>query len=213
MTTTSKKPVRTPRDLGQVPEQDALRIFRQLVSAYKTMAQEGVVHRDLKPTNILMSNGCPKISDFGFCEIAGSVKPKMFYNVGSPSYMSPEAYMDNIYSEKSDVWSLGCILYEMVVGKTIDIGRRDITTLYDYIKSGKQFIPSGLSELSSGIIARCFTLNPRRRIGILEIDAILNNVLGPMPLQQSIVNNSLPTMNQLPVMQGSPTKQVTFGHP
>jgi serine/threonine protein kinase len=89
------------------------------------MHGNGVTHRDLKPSNILIADGHPKITDFGFCDIAGSAKPKMFYNVGSPSYMSPEAYMDNIYGEKSDVWAAGGILYEMLVGSTIDKGKKD----------------------------------------------------------------------------------------
>ena len=96
----------------------------------------GVTHRDLKPSNILMVEGCPKITDFGFCDIAGKPKPRMFYNVGSPSYMSPEAYMDNMYGEKSDVWAIGCILYEMLLGSTIDTGRK-ITDLYNYLKAGR----------------------------------------------------------------------------
>jgi serine/threonine protein kinase len=49
-------------------------------------------------------------------------KPQGYYNVGSPKYMAPEAYEDNIYSEKSDIWALGVILYEMSVGKTCDEG-------------------------------------------------------------------------------------------
>lgn len=44
----------------------------------------------------------------------------MFYNVGSPAYMSPESYRDNQYSAKSDIWSIGIILYEMLVGDTPD---------------------------------------------------------------------------------------------
>lgn len=64
----------------------------------------------------------PLISDFGYCEIVGIPKPKIFYNVGSPSYMAPEAFVVNIYSEKSDVWSLGVVLYEMIVGHTFDGG-------------------------------------------------------------------------------------------
>lgn len=82
------------------------------------------MHCDLKPSNILMVRGVPKITDFGFCEINGSVRPKMFYNVGSPSYMAPEAYMDNVYSDKSDVWAIGMIFYEMLIGKTMDTGRK-----------------------------------------------------------------------------------------
>jgi serine/threonine protein kinase len=54
----------------------------------------------------------PKIIDFGYCTIEKiQNKPKMFYNVGSPRYMSPEAYTNNKYSEKSDIWAIGIILY------------------------------------------------------------------------------------------------------
>lgn len=59
----------------------------------------------------MFRNGEPLIIDFGYCEKMGSKKPKMFYNVGSPSYMSPEAYFKTFYSEKSDLWSLGIVLY------------------------------------------------------------------------------------------------------
>ncbi len=70
-----------------------------------------IIHRDLKPSNIIMTeNKDPIIIDFGYCQIITSRIIKTF-NVGSPSYMSPEAYNKTLYSEKSDVWSLGIILY------------------------------------------------------------------------------------------------------
>ena len=49
-------------------------------------------------------------------------KPQCFYNVGSPKYMSPEAYTENKYSEKSDIWAIGVMLYEMLAGFTCDKG-------------------------------------------------------------------------------------------
>jgi serine/threonine protein kinase len=76
-----------------------------------------IVHRDLKTANILLKDGKVKIADFGFCEFAHDTLGKQFpYNVGSPLYMSPEAYNRSFYSPKSDIWALGIILCEMLIG-------------------------------------------------------------------------------------------------
>lgn len=82
------------------------------------------IHRDLKTANILLrADGEPVIIDFGFCEMIMGKRPLVQYNVGSPAYMSPEAYGKSRYSEKSDIWALGVILHEMLTGKTPDNGK------------------------------------------------------------------------------------------
>ena len=89
------------------------------------MKKCGIVHRDLKPSNIMVcEDKSIKIIDFGYCEIdRAKNKPKMHYNVGSPRYMSPEAYKHSLYSEKSDIWGIGMIFYEMLTGRTPDKGK------------------------------------------------------------------------------------------
>lgn len=85
---------------------------------YSAIEDKKIVHRDLKTSNIFMTRGHAKIADFGFCEFVGEKKPQVAYNVGSPAYMSPESYRENQYSSKSDIWAIGIILYEMLVGET-----------------------------------------------------------------------------------------------
>ena len=79
-------------------------ILRSLLLGYETIQKNGIIHRDLKPSNILFATDpssskelpIPKIIDFGYC-IYNKVlkKPSSYYNVGSPRYMSPEAYTEN----------------------------------------------------------------------------------------------------------------------
>lgn len=96
----------------------AYNFFVQMVKGYHHMRQKGYIHRDLKPANLLLRKNTIKIADFGFSKVSLNNSPiKERFNVGSPLYMSPEALKDNIYSEKSDIWSLGIILFEMLTGK------------------------------------------------------------------------------------------------
>ena len=99
-------------------EEQASIIFRQIILGTQYCHARGVVHRDLKPQNILVSNFPKiKISDFGLC--AYSIKgEKMSTHCGSPCYSAPECLRDNDYEGKySDIWSLGVILYELVTSK------------------------------------------------------------------------------------------------
>ena len=83
---------------GPLGEEKSLKLMTELLKGMCSLIGKGIIHRDLKPANILIHNGQAKIIDFGYCEVKGYPKPKLEYNVGSPSYMSPEAFLDNDYS-------------------------------------------------------------------------------------------------------------------
>ena len=78
---------------------------------------EGVIHRDIKPANIMRVGNKWKLSDFGFAvKSRFGFKDRM--NVGTPLYMAPESLKKNYYSSKSDLYSLGIVVLEMLVGRT-----------------------------------------------------------------------------------------------
>jgi serine/threonine protein kinase len=148
-------------------------ILKGIVSGCKTFHERGVVHRDLKPSNILMKAGVPKVSDFGYCEITGGKKPRVYYNVGSPSYMPPEAYIKNYYSEKSDVWGVGMIYYEMLKGSTLDKGK-EVSETYNFIRTGGRFVPPGVSPQSERILLECIKFDFNKRISFKDLDRLVN---------------------------------------
>ena len=73
------------------------------------------MHRDIKPSNIFLDKKeNVKLGDFGLSRIMGDESLFAFTHVGTPFYMSPEQISESRYNEKSDIWSVGCILYELV---------------------------------------------------------------------------------------------------
>ncbi|UCC24146.1 MAG: protein kinase [Gemmatimonadales bacterium] len=105
----------------QLPVDEAVRIASAVAGALEVAHEAGVVHRDIKPANILVSRGQPLVADFGIALAVGAAGGNRLtetgLSVGTPFYMSPEqATGDRQVGPASDVYALGCVLYEMLVG-------------------------------------------------------------------------------------------------
>jgi eukaryotic-like serine/threonine-protein kinase len=105
---------------GQLPIEDATRIAREVADALAYAHEKGIVHRDIKPENILLTGGHAVVADFGIAraiQMAGDRTVRMGERVsGTPAYMSPEQAMGEPGDGRTDVYSLGCVLYEMLAG-------------------------------------------------------------------------------------------------
>ncbi|XP_037999093.1 serine/threonine-protein kinase 36 isoform X2 [Motacilla alba alba] len=104
-------------DDGSLPESQVQTIAAQLISALYYLHSHRILHRDMKPQNILLGkDGVVKLCDFGFAR-AMSIHTMVLTSIkGTPLYMSPELVEERPYDHTADLWSVGCILYELFVG-------------------------------------------------------------------------------------------------
>jgi serine/threonine-protein kinase len=105
----------------QLPVGDAVQIAREVADALSYAHKSGVVHRDIKPGNILLESGHAIVADFGIARAVGVATSAQFtgprHVIGTPAYMSPEQSEGSEYLDgRSDIYSLGCVLFEMLVG-------------------------------------------------------------------------------------------------
>ena len=104
----------------QLPISDAVRIATEVASALDYAHRHSVIHRDIKPENILLHDGSALVADFGIALAASTAGTRMTetgMSLGTPHYMSPEQAMgEREITARSDVYALGCVLYEMLVG-------------------------------------------------------------------------------------------------
>src|SRR5262245_17995780 len=106
---------------GRLSVEDAIRIASDVADALAYAHAHGVVHRDIKPENILLSNGHALVADFGIAkavEAAGDSKlTETGWGMGTPAYMSPEQIVGDSADGRSDIYGLGCVVYEMLTGQ------------------------------------------------------------------------------------------------
>src|SRR5579859_7172353 len=110
-------------DRGALPVEAAIRYAIQIAEALVAAHDAGVIHRDLKPSNLLLTpEGRIVLVDFGIAKRRsdtrdGDILTSAREVLGTPAYLSPEQLEHGLADERSDVWALGCVLYEMVVGE------------------------------------------------------------------------------------------------
>ena len=101
----------------KVNEDMAYKILTQIVKGFEEMVKFGIIHRDLKPANVLVDRDTFKICDFGFAKLFGQTGKMAKTFVGTPIYMSPQVLSQKNYTNKTDVWSLGVMYYELLFKK------------------------------------------------------------------------------------------------
>lgn len=134
---------------------EALPIFIQLASALTYAHEQGVVHRDVKPVNVLMDrSGRPILSDFGIAKVLASTKDALTRpgaGVGTPEYMSPEQCLGGAVDGRADIYALGVMLFEALTGRTPFLGDNYPALAHSHIYEPPPRPSSLNSALSSAI--------------------------------------------------------------
>ncbi|KAL3374915.1 hypothetical protein AABB24_006413 [Solanum stoloniferum] len=154
---------------GRLQEDEARKIFQQIIAGVEYCHKNMVVHRDLKPENLLLdARRNVKIADFGLGNI---MRDGHFLKTscGSPNYAAPEVVSGKLYAgPEVDVWSCGVILYALLCG-TLPFDDENIPNLFKKIKSGVYTLPSHLSPLARDLIPRMLIVDPMKRISVPDI--------------------------------------------
>ena len=170
---------------GAIPVDEALPIARQIAEALEAAHDQGIIHRDLKPANIkLRPDGVVKVLDFGLAKTlepqgptAASVSMSptittpamtaMGVILGTAAYMSPEQARGRAADRRSDIWSFGCVLYEMLTGRRAFRGEDVSETLADVLRGEPAWdgLPPDLSPSTTAFLKRCLQKDVRQRLG------------------------------------------------
>ncbi|NXW21913.1 STK36 kinase, partial [Circaetus pectoralis] len=156
-------------DDGSLPEDQVQTIAAQLVSALYYLHSHRILHRDMKPQNILLGkDGIVKLCDFGFAR-AMSIHTMVLTSIkGTPLYMSPELVEERPYDHTADLWSVGCILYELFVG-TPPFYTSSIFQLVSLIVKDPVKWPTAISPVFKSFLQGLLMKDPRQRLSWPEL--------------------------------------------
>src|SRR3984893_6449654 len=182
------------RGIGRLPQDKATEVSRQICAGLAAAHDRGVIHRDLKPANVMLDGaGKVRIMDFGLAGLAASIHGAEI-RARTPAYMAPEQLAGKEVTAKSDIYSLGLILYEITTGKRAF----EASTIPELIgRSGQGQIPApstlvrDLDPLLERVILRCLDKDPSQRpASALQVAAALP---GGDPLAAALAAGETPS--------------------
>ena len=156
---------------GPLPVERAVYICYQTALALQSAHDQGIVHRDIKPHNILIAtDGTAKVGDFGIARAADlSTMTRTGALLGTPQYMAPEQANGQRADVRSDLYSLGCVLYQMLTGEVPFDGKTPWEVIRQHIQSHPKKVNTLRSEVPSDLnklVDRCLEKDPAQRYQI-----------------------------------------------
>jgi hypothetical protein len=182
------------RRIGRLPADKAVEIARQLCAGLAAAHEHGIIHRDLKPANIMLDGrGRVRITDFGLAGLAVDIEGAEA-RAGTPAYMSPEQFAGGEVTPKSDLYSLGLVLYEIFTGKR----PFDASSSEEMARQRDKSAPTHPSQIVKDIdplvervILRCLEKDPAKRpVSALQVAAALP---GGDPLAAALAAGETPS--------------------
>jgi serine/threonine protein kinase len=193
---------------GPLPLVEALTLARQVAQALEAAHERGIIHRDLKPANVkITTNGTVKVLDFGLAKafVADgtdqdlSALPTLTAErtregviAGTPAYMSPEQTRGNAVDRRTDVWSFGCLLYELMVGHCPFSGQTVSDTIARVLTEEPDWkaVPAALPQRGLELLQHCLEKDQnRRRRDIGDVRIELEQILKAVDLN---IGSSVP---------------------
>jgi serine/threonine-protein kinase len=183
--------------------EEALTIALQIAEAVAAAHEHDVIHRDLKPGNIKITpEGNIKVLDFGLAKAVGGETKNQQSTVtepgrviGTPAYMSPEQARGKPIDKRSDIWSFGCVLYEMLTGKVPFEGETISDTLANILQTEPnwQALPESTPANIRSLLRHSLEKDPRRRLrDIGDAGIEINETLSSRTVSMATVENMQP---------------------
>jgi len=161
---------------GALAEKEAFNIFRSLVDAIDSVHKQGVAHKDLKPENVFVDPDTSSIIliDFGLSIFVNDGEVVDLY-CGSPMYMAPEVLNRDPHDPRlADIWSLGIVLYHMLVGESPWCEAESLDDLFDLVVFEPQVrLPSSLSAQSKKVLGALLNHDPSGRPSLHQVKQII----------------------------------------
>lgn len=151
------------RKRQNIPEGQILCWFTQAMLALKYIHERHVLHRDLKPGNFFISNGALKMGDFGIAKVLSCTLACARTQIGTPYYLSPEVCDEEPYAWPSDIWAMGCILFEMCALKVPFEGPNIHRLVQKILMGSVPLLPGSYSEWLRRLCSEMLERVPSRR--------------------------------------------------
>jgi len=199
---------------GSAPVRTAIEYTRQILAALGAAHRQGIVHRDIKPHNVLVGGeGGVKVTDFGIARSGASQMTEVGSIIGTAQYLSPEQARGSQVDQTSDVYSVGVVLYELLTGQVPFTGDTPLEIAMKHLSE----IPKPPSELRPDVphdldmvVLRALAKEPSERYqSAEEMDADLERILQGLPVGEETASAATAVLSGSGLIAAAPTSVIT----